>query len=84
MWSAASCGRRSCFLCATGSIAVRPPRAELKQAEDRAVDAAVKLQEGAGIAVVTDGEMRRLSFQSGLPDAVDGFGTVPLEAYPVG
>ena len=25
--------------------------------------------------------MRRLSFQSGLPDAVDGFGTVPLEAY---
>jgi 5-methyltetrahydropteroyltriglutamate--homocysteine methyltransferase len=55
--------------------------AELKQAEDRAVDAAVELQEGAGIAVVTDGEMRRLSFQSGLPDAVDGFGTVPLEAY---
>ena len=31
--------------------------------------------------VVTDGEMRRLSFQSGLPDAVDGFGDVPLEAY---
>ena len=31
--------------------------------------------------VVTDGEMRRLSFQSGLPDAVDGFGEVPLEAY---
>ncbi len=55
--------------------------AELKRAEDRAVDAAVALQEGAGIAVVTDGEMRRLSFQSGLPDAVDGFGAVPLEAY---
>jgi 5-methyltetrahydropteroyltriglutamate--homocysteine methyltransferase len=55
--------------------------AELKQAEDRAVDAAVELQEGAGLDVVTDGEMRRLSFQSGLPDAVDGFGTVPLEAY---
>ena len=55
--------------------------AELKHAEDRAVDAAVELQEGAGIDVVTDGEMRRLSFQSGLPDAVDGFGDVPLEAY---
>ena len=55
--------------------------AELKRAEDRAVDAAVRLQEAAGIEVVTDGEMRRLSFQSGLPDAVDGFGQVPLEAY---
>ena len=55
--------------------------AELKCAEDRAVDAAVALQEDAGIEVVTDGEMRRLSFQSGLPDAVSGFGTVPLEAY---
>jgi len=55
--------------------------AELKRAEDRAVDAAVALQEDAGIEVVTDGEMRRLSFQSGLPDAVDGFGEVPLEAY---
>jgi 5-methyltetrahydropteroyltriglutamate--homocysteine methyltransferase len=54
---------------------------ELKRAEDRAVDSAVKLQEEAGIAVVTDGEMRRLSFQSGLPDAVDGFGDVPLDAY---
>ena len=55
--------------------------AELKSAEDRAVDAAVRLQEEAGMEVVTDGEMRRLSFQSGLPDAVDGFGEVPLEAY---
>jgi len=55
--------------------------AELKRAEDRAVDAAVALQEGAGMDVVTDGEMRRLSFQSGLPDAVDGFGEVPIEAY---
>jgi 5-methyltetrahydropteroyltriglutamate--homocysteine methyltransferase len=55
--------------------------AELKHAEDSAVDAAVELQEAAGLAVVTDGEMRRLSFQSGLPDAVSGFGDVPLEAY---
>ncbi|HEY0387476.1 MAG TPA: cobalamin-independent methionine synthase II family protein [Gaiellales bacterium] len=56
-----------------------PP--EFKRIEDEAVDAAVRLQEQAGIDVVTDGEMRRLSFQSGLPDAVDGFGEVPLDAY---
>jgi 5-methyltetrahydropteroyltriglutamate--homocysteine methyltransferase len=55
--------------------------AGLKRAEDEAVDAAVRLQEDAGIDVVTDGEMRRLSFQSGLPDACDGFGDVPLDAY---
>ena len=55
--------------------------AELKAAEDRAVDEAVRMQEDAGMDVVTDGEMRRLSFQSGLPDAVDGFGDVPLDAY---
>jgi 5-methyltetrahydropteroyltriglutamate--homocysteine methyltransferase len=55
--------------------------AGLKRAEDAAVDAAVALQEQAGLDVVTDGEMRRLSFQSGLPDAVEGFGEVPLEAY---
>jgi 5-methyltetrahydropteroyltriglutamate--homocysteine methyltransferase len=55
--------------------------AELKRAEDRAVDAVVELQESAGMQVVTDGEMRRLSFQSGLPDAVDGFGDVSLDAY---
>jgi 5-methyltetrahydropteroyltriglutamate--homocysteine methyltransferase len=57
------------------------PAAEFKRIEDAAVDAAVALQEEAGMEVVTDGEMRRLSFQSGLPDAVDGFGEVPLDAY---
>jgi 5-methyltetrahydropteroyltriglutamate--homocysteine methyltransferase len=55
--------------------------AEFKRMEDAAVDAAVALQEQAGLDVVTDGEMRRLSFQSGLPDAVEGFGEVPLDAY---
>ena len=55
--------------------------AEFKRIEDAAVDAAVALQEQAGHDVVTDGEMRRLSFQSGLPDAVEGFGEVPLDAY---
>jgi methionine synthase II (cobalamin-independent) len=57
------------------------PPPEFKRIEDAAVDDAVRLQEDAGLDVVTDGEMRRLSFQSGLPDAVDGFGDVPLDAY---
>ncbi|TMD00396.1 MAG: cobalamin-independent methionine synthase II family protein [Chloroflexi bacterium] len=55
--------------------------AKFKAIEDAAVDAAVRLQEDAGIDVVTDGEMRRLSFQSALTDAVDGFGDVPLDAF---
>jgi 5-methyltetrahydropteroyltriglutamate--homocysteine methyltransferase len=55
--------------------------AAFKAIEDRAVDAAVELQEDAGIDVVTDGEMRRLSFQSALTDAVEGFGDVPLDAF---
>src|SRR5690348_10722130 len=57
------------------------PAPAFKAVEDAAVVAAVRLQEDAGVGVATDGEMRRLSFQSGLPDAVDGFGDVPLEAY---
>src|SRR6478609_3125651 len=49
------------------------------------LDARQRFEQGelepAGLDVVTDGEMRRLSFQSGLPDAVEGFGEVPLDAY---
>ena len=55
--------------------------AELERAEDRAVDAALRLQEEAGLEVVTDGEMRRLSFQSQLPAAVEGFGQWDLDAF---
>ena len=51
--------------------------ADFKAVEDRAVDVAVRLQEEAGLEVVTDGEMRRLSFQSPLAEATDGFGDVP-------
>jgi 5-methyltetrahydropteroyltriglutamate--homocysteine methyltransferase len=54
---------------------------DFKVVEDRAVDAAVSLQEEAGMEVVTDGEMRRLSFQSPLTEAVDGFGEVTLDAF---
>ena len=52
-----------------------------KRIEDAAVDAALRLQEEAGLEVVTDGEMRRLSFQSQLVEAVDGFGDWDLDAF---
>lgn len=52
-----------------------------KAIEDQAVDKAVALQEGAGLEVVTDGEMRRQSFQSQMTAAVDGFGECPPEAF---
>jgi 5-methyltetrahydropteroyltriglutamate--homocysteine methyltransferase len=55
--------------------------AELKAAEDEAVDDALRLQESAGIDVVTDGEMRRLSFQSQLPAAVEGLSAWDLDAF---
>ena len=55
--------------------------AERKAAEDRAVDAAVALQEAAGLTVVTDGEMRRTSFQAPVTEAVEGFGAPGLDAY---
>ncbi len=52
-----------------------------KAAEDRAIDHVVTLQEQAGCEVVTDGELRRLSFQSQLLESVDGFGEWDLEAF---
>jgi 5-methyltetrahydropteroyltriglutamate--homocysteine methyltransferase len=55
--------------------------AAFKRIEDRAVDMAIALQEAAGLDVVTDGEQRRLSFQSQLPEAVAGFGEWDLDAF---
>ena len=55
--------------------------AAFKAIEDRAVDEAISLQEEAGLDVVTDGEMRRLSFQSQLPEAVEGFGEWDINAF---
>ena len=52
-----------------------------KRVEDRAVADAIRLQEDAGLDVVTDGEMRRLSFQSQMTEAVDGFGDWDLDAF---
>ncbi|HEV8369323.1 MAG TPA: cobalamin-independent methionine synthase II family protein [Pyrinomonadaceae bacterium] len=47
--------------------------ADFKLIEDRSVDEAIALQERAGIAVITDGEMRRYAFYGHLIDAVEGF-----------
>lgn len=52
-----------------------------KAIEDRAVDDAIALQESVGLEVVTDGEMRRQSFQSQMTAAVDGFGEHDLDAF---
>ena len=52
-----------------------------KAIEDRAVDDAIALQGSVGLEVVTDGEMRRQSFQSQMTAAVDGFGDHDLDAF---
>jgi 5-methyltetrahydropteroyltriglutamate--homocysteine methyltransferase len=46
---------------------------DFKRVEDRAVDEAVRLQESAGLDVVSDGEMRRYAFFGHLIDALAGF-----------
>jgi 5-methyltetrahydropteroyltriglutamate--homocysteine methyltransferase len=58
---------------------IGPP--EFKRVEDAAVAAVIRLQEGTGLAVVTDGEMRRLSFQSQFTEAVEGFSDGGLDAF---
>jgi len=57
------------------------PAAEFKRVEDGAVDWAIGLQERAGLGVVTDGEMRRESFQSQMVEAVQGFGEPSIDAW---
>jgi methionine synthase II (cobalamin-independent) len=47
--------------------------AEFKRIEDKAVDEAIRLQEEAGLDVVTDGELRRYAFFGHLVEALDGF-----------
>jgi 5-methyltetrahydropteroyltriglutamate--homocysteine methyltransferase len=54
---------------------------EFKRVEDGAVDRAISLQERVGLPVVTDGEMRRESFQSQMVEAVEGFGEHTIDAY---
>lgn len=47
--------------------------AVLRAIEDEAVREAVRLQESAGLDVVTDGEMRRLNFQDSFGASVEGY-----------
>ena len=46
---------------------------EFKKIEDRAVNEAIDMQLQAGLAVITDGEMRRYAFYGHLVDAVEGY-----------
>src|SRR5260370_8165497 len=47
--------------------------ADFKREEDREVVAAIRLQEDAGIDVITDGEQRRYAFYGHLVESFDGF-----------
>jgi len=57
------------------------PTHEFKRIEDRAVDAAIALQEATGLDTVTDGEMRRIIFTGTLTEAIDGISSVPSPAW---
>jgi len=54
---------------------------EFQDIENNAVDEAICLQESVGFETITDGEMRRQSFQSQMPAAVSGFGDFDLDAF---
>ncbi len=54
---------------------------EFKRIEDRAVDAAIALQEGVGFEIITDGEMRRMIFTGTLTEAIDGLSPIPTPAW---
>lgn len=55
--------------------------ASFKAVEDRAVSEAIALQSEAGCEILTDGELRRESFQSELTAACDGFTGVDRSAW---
>jgi 5-methyltetrahydropteroyltriglutamate--homocysteine methyltransferase len=56
---------------------------ELRRIEDEAIREAVALQEQIGLAVVTDGEYRRLNFQDSFGESVTGYdaGRPSLQFY---
>jgi 5-methyltetrahydropteroyltriglutamate--homocysteine methyltransferase len=51
--------------------------ADFKQIEDRAVDQAIAMQEGCGLDVITDGELRRFSFLDHLLGNMEGVAEAP-------
>jgi 5-methyltetrahydropteroyltriglutamate--homocysteine methyltransferase len=50
---------------------------EFKRIEDRAVDQAIAMQEGCGLDVVNDGELRRFSFLDHLLGDMEGVDNIP-------
>ena len=50
---------------------------EFKEAEDRAVDEMIALQQDCGVDVITDGEMRRTHFIAPLTDVISGVKRIP-------
>ena len=50
------------------------PAPDFKRIEDRAVDQAIAMQEGIGLDVITDGELRRFSFFDQVTFELDGMG----------
>ncbi|MGO9603638.1 MAG: cobalamin-independent methionine synthase II family protein [Candidatus Binataceae bacterium] len=50
---------------------------EFKEAEDRAVDEMIALQQDCGVDVITDGEMRRTHFIAPLTDVISGVKPIP-------
>lgn len=58
---------------------ISPP--EFKRTEDDAVEEALRIQHEAGVAVVTDGELRRLASESQFPSAVEGLGLWDVDAF---
>ena len=73
MWSAACCGRRSSNRRGQDTTKARSALKSSRAIEDRNIRDAVKLQEEIGLAVVTDGEYRRLNFQDSFGESVAGF-----------
>jgi len=54
---------------------------EFKRSEDRAVNAAIALQEEAGLDIITDGEMRRALFTGTLTEAIEGISPAPGQPW---
>ena len=57
------------------------PAPDFKRIEDRAVDQAIAMQEGIGLDVITDGELRRFSFLDQVVGEIDGL--APIEGAPI-
>src|SRR5258708_35915140 len=63
------------------AAASRISQARFKAIEDLAVEDAIRLQERVRLPVITDGEQRRLSFQSRFAESVSGLGDWELDAF---